>query len=202
VNLLILRMVDEMPSTLELIISELKEKHKIDEFFYPDISMNIQIPDGLKGEISEITQLLEKNHLEANSENVYQVMKFKKKLLTEYKDNNERRKVFNAYQELLEKKVKPIGSAIPLELTFVDGILLILLYMVVRFGTSFLDEAGKITARKLLDNKKDNEKKQAKRHNMTVEEYSFLKTEAVTWVEEGKTFRSFVKKIRKKKKGS
>jgi len=191
-------MVEEMSSTLEVISSELKERYKIDEFFYPDISMNIQIPDGLKGEISEIIQLLKKNHFEVNSMNVYQVMQFKKKLLTEYRDNRERRKILKAYQELLEKKVKPVGSAIPLQLVLVDGLVIILLMIVARFGLSFADEAGKITARKLLDK----EKKQAKRHNMTVEEYRFLKTEAVSWIEEGKTIKSFTKEIKKKKKGS
>lgn len=191
-------MVEEMSSTLEVISSELKERYKIDEFFYPDISMNIQIPDGLKGEISEIIQLLKKNHFEVNSMNVYQVMQFKKKLLTEYRDNHKRRKVLEAYQELLEKKVKPVGSAIPLQLVLVDGLVIILLMIVARFGLSFADEAGKIAARKLLDK----EKKQAKRHNMTVEEYRFLKTEAVSWIEEGKTIRSFTKEIKKKKKGS
>ena len=193
-----LRMVEEMPSTLELVTSELKGKYKVDEFFYPDISMNIQIPDGLKGEISEVIQLLKKNHFEVNSMNVYQVMQFKKELLTEYKDDRKRRKVLEAYQELLEKKIKPVGSAIPLDLVLVDGLVIILLYIAARFGLSFVDEAGKIAARRLLGNAK----KQPKRHNMTVEEYHFLKTEAVTWIEEGKTFRSFVKEIRKKKKGS
>ena len=187
-----------MSSTLDVISFELKERYKIDEFFYPDISMNIQIPDGLKGEISEIIQLLKKNHFEVNSMNVYQVMQFKKKLLTEYRDNHERRKILEAYQELLEKKVKPVGSAIPLQLVLVDGLVIILLMVVARFGLSFADEAGKIAARKLLDK----EKKQAKRHNMTVEEYRFLKTEAVSWIEEGKTIRSFTKEIKKKKKGS
>lgn len=188
-----------MSSTLEIISSELKGKYKIDEFFYPGISMNIQIPDGLRGEISEIIRLLEKDHLEANSMNVYQVMQFKKKLLTEYTDNRERRKALKAYQELLETKVKPVGTAIPLELVLVDGLVIILLSIVARFGLSFADEAGKIAARKLLDN----EEKQAKRHNMTVEEYRFLKTEAVTWIEEGETIRSFTKEIKiKKRKGT
>lgn len=189
-------MVEEMSPTLEVISSELKGKYKIDEFFYPDISMNIQIPDGLKGEISEIIRLLKKNHFEVNSMNVYQVMQFKKKLLTEYTDNRERRKILKAYQELLETKVKPVGTTIPLELIFVDGLVIILLSIVARFGLSFADEAGKIAARKLLDN----ERKQAKRHNMTGEEYRFLKTEAVTWIEEGKTIRSLTKEIKIKKK--
>jgi hypothetical protein len=191
-------MVKRMSSTLETIYSELKERHNIDEFFYPDISMNIQIPDGLKGEISEIIQLLKKNNFEVNSMNVFQVMKFKKMLLTEYRDNHERKKVFEAYQELLEKKVKPVGSAIPLQLTLVDGLVIILLMIVARFGLSFADEAGKIAARRLLDK----EKKQAKKHNMTVEEYRFLKTEAVSWIEEGKTIKAFTKEMKKKKKVS
>lgn len=192
-----MKWVEEMTSKPQAISSELKKKHNVDEFFYPDISMGIQIPDGLSGEISEIVKLLQKNHFEVNSANVYQVMKFKKELLAEYKDKPKRIKVLEAYRELLEEKIRPVGSAIPLDLTFVGGVVVILVYLAARFGGSFADEAGKIAARRLLDNPK----KQAKRHNMTVEEYSFLETEAVTWID-GKKFRSFVKEIRKKKKAS
>jgi len=185
-----------MSSALEVISSELKGKYEVDEFFYPDISMNIQIPDGLKGEVSEIVRLLKKNHFEVSSFNVYKVMQLKKKLLTEYRDDSKRRKVLGAYQELLGKKIKPVGSTIPIELVLVDGLVVILLSIAARFGLSFADEAGKIAARRLLEK----EKKQAKRHNMTLEEYNFLKTEAVAWVEEGKTFKSLTKEIKKKKK--
>jgi len=185
-----------MSSISNAISSELKKKHRIDEFFYPDISMNIQIPDGFKGEISEIIQLLEKNHFEVDSMNVYYIMQFKKKLLAEYR---ERKKILKAYQELLETKVKPVGTTIPLDLVLVNGLVIILLSVVARFGLSFADEAGKIAARKLLDD----EKKQAKRHNMTVEEYHFLRTEVIAWIEEGATIKSLVKeiKIKKKRKG-
>jgi len=185
-----------MRSASELISSELKGKYEIDEFFYPDISMNIQIPDGLKGEISEIIRLLKKNSFEVNSSNVYQIMQLKKKMLTEYRDNSKRGNVLEAYRELLGKRIKPVGSVIPIDLVLVDGLVIILLSIVARFGLSFADEAGKIAARKLLDKGK----KQAKRHNMTLQEYNFLKTEAVAWIEEGKTFRSFTKQIKKKKK--
>jgi len=182
-----------MPSISDIISSELKEKYRIDEFFYPDISMNIQIPDGFKGEISEIIQLLEKNHFEVDSLNVYYIMQFKKKLLGKY---HEQKQILKAYQKLLETKVKPVGMTIPLDLVLVNGLVFILLSIVARFGLSFADEAGKIAARKLLDD----ERKQAKRYNMTVEEYRFLRTEAIAWVEEGKTIKSLVKEIRIKKK--
>jgi hypothetical protein len=187
-----------MLSASESVSSELKGKYEVDEFFYPDISMNIQIPDGLKGEISEIIRLLEKNDFEASSSNVYQVMQLKKKLLTEYRDNSKRGNVLKAYRELLGKRIRPVGSTIPIELVLVDGLMVILLSIVARFGLSFADEAGKIAARKLLDKGK----KQAKRHNMTLEEYNFLKTETVAWIDEGKSFGFFTKQIKKKKKES
>jgi hypothetical protein len=156
------------------IASELRAKHKVDEFFYPNISMNIQIPDGLEGEISDIARVLKKSGLEVSSSNVLRVMELKKDLLTRYAGENKRQKIVIEYQELLEKKVKPVGSAIPLELIFVNGIVIILLSVVARFALSFADEAGKIMARRILDD----DKKQSKKANMTIDEYCFLKTEA------------------------
>jgi hypothetical protein len=185
-----------MSSISNAISSELKKKYGVDEFFYPDISMNIQIPNGFEGEIFEIVQLLEKNHFEIDSMNVYHIMQLKKKFLGDY---HKRKKILEAYQKLLETKVRPIGMTIPLDLVFVNGLVIILLSIVARFGLSFADEAGKIAARKLLDD----EKKQAKKYNMTIEEYRFLQTEVKAWIEEGTTIKSFVKKMKikiKKKK--
>jgi hypothetical protein len=184
-------MVIKLPSSLETISLDLREKYRVDEFFYPDISMSVQIPEGLKGEVFEITRILKKNRFEGESLNVYQVMQLKKKLLTEYMESSRRRKVIEAYQELLGKKIKPVGSTIPIEMILVNGLVVILLSMVARFGLSFMDEAGKIAARRLLNE----EKKQARKHNMAIEEYRFLKGEALVWINKGTALKSFAMKL-------
>ena len=161
------------------ILNELKAKHKVDEFFYPNISMNIQVPDGLEGEVSGIARVLKSSGFEVTATNVLRVMDLKKKLLTKYTSETGRQKILTDYQELLATKVKPVGTVLPLELILVDGLVIILLSMIAKFGLSFADEAGKILARKVFDN----DKKQSEKLNMTEDEYRFLKTEAKFWID-------------------
>jgi hypothetical protein len=68
-----------MPLSVKEILNEIKAKHKVDEFFYPNISMNIQVPGGLEGEISDIAQVLKSSDFEVTATNVLQVMELKKK---------------------------------------------------------------------------------------------------------------------------
>jgi len=179
------------------ISNELRAKHKIDEFFYPNISMNMQIPDGLEGEISDIARVLKESGLEVNTTNVLRLMELKKKLLIKYTSKAEREKVVTAYRELLATKIKPVGTALPLELILVDGVVVILLSVLGRFVMSFVDEAGKILARKVFDD----DEKQSKKVNMTMEEYHFLKTEAKFWFDaEGNMLASLKKSTRVGKK--
>jgi hypothetical protein len=186
-----------MVSEAEDIFSELKTKRKVDDFFYPGISMDIQIPDGLKGEISGITRLLGENNFETDSSNVFNVMKLKKKLLNEYTSNATYRENLNDYKTLMQNEVKPIGSPIPFELLLVDGLTIIFLSVIARFGLSFANEAGKIVARKILDGDKG---RQARKYNMTLKEYRFLMNETIKWIQEKKTLVSFAKKMRKRKR--
>jgi hypothetical protein len=186
-----------MPLSVKEILNEIKAKHKVDEFFYPNISMNIQVPGGLEGEISDIAQVLKSSDFEVTATNVLQVMELKKKLLTKYTSEAERQKILTDYQELLATKVKPVGTVLPLELILVNGLVIILLSMVAKFGLSFADEAGKILARKVFDE----DKKQSEKLNMTEDEYRFLKTEAKVWVDtEGNKLVEIKKSTRVRKK--
>jgi len=179
------------------ILNELKAKYKVDEFFYPNISMNIQVPGGLEGEISDISRVLKSSGFEITATNVLQVMELKKKLLTKYTSEAERQKILADYQELLATRVKPVGTVLPLELILVNGLVIILLSMVAKFGLSFADEAGKILARKVFDE----DKKQSKKLNMTEDEYRFLKTEAKVWIDtEGNKLVEIKKSSRVRKK--
>jgi hypothetical protein len=161
-------------SSAKEITSKLRSKYKVDEFFYPDISMSTQIPDGLEGEVADILELLTENEFEASAENVLRVVQLKKELLTEYCSEPEK-KTLSKYQELLATKVKPVGSAIPIDLIFVDGLVLIALSMLAKFGYSFAAESGKLLARKVFRNNKMDSKKL----KMTEAEYQFLKPEVV-----------------------
>ena len=186
-----------MPLSVREILNELKAKYKVDEFFYPNISMNIQVPGGLEGEISDISRVLKSSGFEITATNVLQVMELKKKLLTKYTSEAERQKILADYQELLATRVKPVGTVLPLELILVNGLVIILLSMVAKFGLSFADEAGKILARKVFDE----DKKQSKKLNMTEDEYRFLKTEAKFWIDsEGNTLAIIKKSSRVRKK--
>jgi phosphate uptake regulator len=101
--------------------------------------------------------------------------------------------VLEQYNILLLKHVQPIGTIVPLELMFVSGVAMVLLYVCARFLGSFADEAGKIAARKLLD--EDN--KNAKECNMTVKEYQFLKNQVVILIENDEEMVSSLKKLKK-----
>jgi len=97
--------------------------------------------------LASIVQLLKKNKLEVNSMNVFQVMKFKRELLTKYVSDADERKVLGKHQTLLEKKIRPVGTTLPVELIFTNGLIIILLAMIARFGLSFADETGKARAK-------------------------------------------------------
>lgn len=183
-------------TTTSDICSQLKKTYRVDEFFYPNISMDIEMPNGLEGEVGGIIKALSNLGYEVNVANVFQVMNLKRSFLLKYAADEEGKKLIASYRELLTTRVKPVGSAIPVELLFVDGLVVILLSVIARFGVSFADEAGKILARKLLGS----DRREAKKHNMTAHEYRFVKNEALILVEEGKTIKSFARKMQIKRR--
>lgn len=180
-----------MPSLIENICIDLKSKYKVDEYFYPKISMDIDIPNGLVGEVTQISKALEKNGFRVTTENVFNIMKFKKSLLKKYDETVERRKSKAEYRKMVLEDIEPTGITIPIDLLFVNGIMILLLFVAARFINSFASEAGKIAARKLL---KD-EKKLSKEHNMTIREYKFLKNQTVILIEKGTDLDFLVKNL-------
>lgn len=154
----------------------------MDEYFYPMISMNIDIPNGLIGEVTEISRVLGKNGFRVTTENVFRVMELKKSFLKRYNETVEGKKSKAEYRRMILEDIRPTGVTIPIDLLFVNGIIILLLFVAARFIGSFADEAGKIVARKLLGD----EKKLSKEHNMTIKEYKFLKNQVVILIEKGK----------------
>jgi hypothetical protein len=194
-----------MPKTIDEILFDVKTNHNIDQYFYPRISMETDLDRGLRGEVKTIVEMLEKNGFAASSENVANTMQLKKTLLEKYE--MQERKTVDDYRKLLLEEVKPVGSAIGIELLLVNGIVILALYMLGRFAGSFADEAGKIAAKKLLEK----DEKQAKKLNMSTNEYRIFVREFNLLVQQGEianfegdlqksVHRKTIKKGNKKKK--
>jgi hypothetical protein len=186
-----------MPSLVSELVSDLREKYKVDEYFYPNISMDIDVSNSLEGEVTDITKTLQENGFEVTSENVFRIMELKKRLLTRYSETNEGKATTAKYRRMLLEEIRPTGITIPIELVLVNGLIALLLYGIGRFVGSFADESGKILAQKLL--KKDKER--SNKLNMDIREYHFIKNEAVVLIQDGKTL-IFLKQKLKKKRGT
>jgi hypothetical protein len=184
-----------MSSLVNEIISDLREKYKVDEYFYPKISMDIDISNGLKGEVADITKALQENGFETTSENTFQIMEFKKKLLKRYNETMEGKEITTEYRRLLLEDVKPTGITIPIEFVLINGLIILLLYCASRFVGSFADESGKIMARKLLEK----DKERSKELNMDIREYRFLKNETIILIQDEKVFMFIKEKLKKKR---
>jgi hypothetical protein len=136
--------------------------------------MNIDFPQGFSGEVDNIKQVLESNGFLATSENVFQIMKFKKHLLSKYSEGAKEKTTISQFSKILRKK-EPIGSIVPIEYLFVGGLIGIVVFALARFTGSFADEAGKIAARKLFD-KKETRKQLSKGFSLIEEDGELLET--------------------------
>jgi len=182
-----------MSNLAKQISIELKQKYKIDEFFYSGFSMDIDFPNGLIGEVDEICKLLKKNAFGVTTENVFHFMELKKALNKRYSETADGKKAMAEYRKMILEEIEPVGTTIPIELSLTNGIIILLIAIAGRFLWSFLDEAGKITAKKLLGD----EKKLSKEHNMTIKEYKFLKNQAVILIEKGNDLDFLIKNLQR-----
>jgi hypothetical protein len=163
------------------ISEELRRNHEVDEYFYPNISMDIDLPQGLKGEITGVKMILEKNGFAGNSENIFRIMSLKKDLLSEYCQETRGRKVVREYSVVVRKN-EPVGSIVPLDYLFVGGLIVVLLYGLKRFIGSFADESGKLLARRLFGQSKTR-KELMKELSVSVNEYKILNNEIIVFIE-------------------
>jgi len=184
-----------MSNLVKDIALDLREKYKVDEYFYPKISMDIDISNGFEGEIANILTVLQENGFEATTENVFRTMEFKRNLLTRYDETTEGKKTTAKFRRMLLEDIKPTGIIIPIELVLVNGLMALLIYVIGRFAGSFADESGKILARKLLEK----DKVRSRELNMDIREYRFLKNEAAIFIQDGKTLIFFRQKLKKKR---
>jgi len=187
-----------MSSPVSDIVSDLREKHEVDEYFYPKISMDTDIPNGLEGEITDITKVLQENGFEVTIENVFRFMDFKRRLLERYYETTNGRKTAAEYRRMLLEEIRPTGITIPIELVLVNGLLALLLYAIARFAGSFADESGKIAAQRLLGK----DEAGSKQLNMDIREYRFLKNETTVFIQDGKTLLFLKQELKKEREKS
>lgn len=159
--------------------------------------MDVDIPYGLEGEVNGIVKSLRKAGFAINAENVFHVMQMKKKLLDKYRSSNEGKKAFQNYSEIVSEYVRPVGVTIPTDLIFINILVILLLYLTGKFLGSFLDEAGKIFARKVLIR---NRKKLSKELNITDIEYDFFEKQVIKLLEDKTKIEVLVEHIKEIKK--
>lgn len=185
-----------MPNAIE---NELRKKYKVDEYFYPKIDMTTDFPKGLLGEIVKTRQLLENNGFSATAENIYNIMDFKRKLLSIYENEAEEKQVLNDYANVIKQK-QPVGSIVPIDYYLIVGVVGVLLYVIGKFGGSFLEEAGKIAAQKLL-NKDETKKRLQKELKIDKGEYNIFSNQSIVIINKNNAdINELVKALQKHKK--
>lgn len=178
---------------------ELRRKYKVDASFYPKLDMDVDFPKGLQGEVEKNMQVLKNNGFPSTSENVYHLMEFKKKLLKKYSNEGEEKQVVEDYTNLLKQK-QPVGSIVPIDYYLVAGLIGLLVYVAGKFGSSFLDEAGKITAQKLL-NKGETKKHLQKEMRIDKNEYNLFANQIILIIDKnGADLSELMNNLKKTKK--
>lgn len=148
----------------------------VDEYFYPGISMEIDTPYGLGGEVKAIMEWLVRRGFEANAKNVFHFMQMKRKLLEGYRSSNEGKAALRGYSEIVFEHVKPVGAAVPSDLLFVNAIVVLLLYLAGKFLGSFMSEAGKIAAKRIMAEDEEEVSEELKADKV---EYDFFRKEVI-----------------------
>ncbi len=155
---------------LNQIVSELVKVYKVEDTYYPKFSIETDIEGGLNGEAKIIVNGLSECGFDISTENVFKIMEIKRLLLSRYLLDKDGIESKQKYTKLLLEEIKPVGSLLPIDFLLVNGVVAVTLYLVARFGGSFMDEAGKIAAQKVLGQSK----KAAKKLNMDVSEYNYF----------------------------
>jgi len=181
-------------SDISEIIEQLKKEYDIDIYFYPNMSMGIDSPN-LAYEVSSIIDFLKKISLPPNLMNIFTIMKAKKECIELYNSGYLKNSALK-YDENILKIAKPIGGIGPLEYFYATAIALFLTF-IFAYSAGFGQEAGKLTAKKLLDD----EKEQAiEALNSAKDEINFLEKETFFLSTKGEDFEIVVETIRKIKK--
>jgi hypothetical protein len=163
-----------LPDTIE---NELRKKYRVDEYFYPKIDMTTDFPNGLLGEIEKTRQLLENNGFSATVGNIHKIMDFKRKLFSKYENEAEGKQALHEYADLVKQK-QPVGSFGPIDYYLIVGVVGVLLYVIGKFSGSFLEEAGKIAAQRLLNND-ETERRLQEELKIDKDEYNIFSNQSI-----------------------
>lgn len=174
----------------------LKKKYKVDEFLYPKISMDIDLPGGLKSEVVSIKKTLSNNGFDVTPESIFQIMELKKRLLEGYLEP-ERTPELAQYKKIVLSK-EPVGSIIPLDYYLVGGLVTLVLYAIGKFTGSFAEESGKLMAQRLFK-QKTTQRKLSKKLDLTQEEYAFLVNEVIIILNDQKRMKELRKALKNRK---
>ena len=86
---------------IKRIVEVLEKDYGVTDDFYPGISITLDLPKGLEGEVNEIVSLLQRNGFDVTAENVFHVMKFKRQLLFKYTTTEKGKKIYNDLRDAL-----------------------------------------------------------------------------------------------------
>jgi hypothetical protein len=170
----------------KVITSQLEKEYGVDDYFFPNISFELEVPGHLRGEVQRIRKQLQKAKIEADKETVYSALSSKRDLIKRYSGHPGSIKLF---KDQIVKRIRPVGAVSSIEYllaTIVFGIAF-------SYLKSFADEAGKISARRLLSQK--DEHRIARQIKCSAAEIRLAKPDAVL------IFYDLRKRLLRRKKG-
>lgn len=141
-----------MPSSRvsdERIRSQLETKYGVDDYFYPNISFELEVPGGLTGEVRRIRTHLRHAGVATTVPSIHYALSVKRNLIRRLRKS----KRIDLYRQYIAKRVRPVGALPPVEYLFAT----IVLWMATFFLKSFSEEAGRVSAGALLGRHKDRE---------------------------------------------
>jgi len=143
----------------DAICSELKTKFGIHDYYYRGTSFELEVPGQLEGEVQKIREHLQQAHIEPTTGNIYEVLSIKSQLIQQYSQNTGQ---ISRYREYIADRIKPVGAVVPVEYVLAT----IAVYIALTWLRSFLEEAGRISARTLFERQSDRDISQKTKCNV------------------------------------
>jgi len=140
-----------MPSTkadIDAICTRLETEFNVNDYFYPGLSFELDVPGHLSGEVQKIQKYLRQIHVEPTPSNIYEMLSVKRRLVQRYSRN---KRLLAQYREYVAGQVRPVGAVGSLEYMFATTVMI----LATLFLKGFLEESGRISARRLFERHSD-----------------------------------------------
>jgi len=140
-----------MPSTkvdIDAICARLETEFNVNDYFYPTLSFELDVPGHLSGEVQKIHKYLRSVHIEPTLRNIYEMLSVKRRLIQRYSRNP---RLLVQYREYVARQVRPVGAVGPLEYTLATIVMVLATF----FLRGLLEESGRISARRLFERHSD-----------------------------------------------